>query len=199
MFMIATIQSIVSGIADPVRQLAGSPRSGNVNRSTVDAEADRRSPAAATWPPSFPHHGRPRKSSTTPTWSRPPRRAGSRGRRRPASGTRAQGRRSRGSSAIPPSRGIGRAWIRRAPPARSTTPSIRAMRPTAGVSSDARRRARAGSPRGPPGSLDCSFVPSPAEGAVERRLRSRRTASQSSTLTSCRKAGRLRRPSPGTM
>ena len=65
MFMIATIQSIESGM--PTQ--SGScwiPSSGNVKRSTWTPKPTAIA-AAEIWPPSFPHHGRPRKSSTTPT------------------------------------------------------------------------------------------------------------------------------------
>ena len=65
MFMIATIQSMVAGT--PTQ--SGSswlPRTGNVKRSTLTPKPTT-TPAAASCPPSFPHHGSPRKSSIAPT------------------------------------------------------------------------------------------------------------------------------------
>ena len=65
MFMIATIQTIVSGMptADGQRMDADERESEPVD---PDAEPGQNA-AAAAWPPSFPYHGRPRKSSTIPT------------------------------------------------------------------------------------------------------------------------------------
>ena len=65
MFMIATIQRIEAGMLTQ----SGSvwmPTSGNVKRSTWTPKPTAIA-AAETCPPSFPHHGSPRKSSTTPT------------------------------------------------------------------------------------------------------------------------------------
>src|SRR5207248_6611785 len=89
--------------------------------------------AAATWPASFCHQASPRKSSIAPTVvataapsSRP---RVSRERSRNASA----GTKIPKKSASPPSRGTARTLRRRAPGS-STTPSIRAIPPTAGVS-----------------------------------------------------------------
>ena len=132
MFMIATIQAIVSGIPTHSGS-ACTPRIGKVKRCTQIPKPVGIA-AAAICPPSFSHQTRPRKSSIAPTVvataipssrpfvSRPSGRNASAGTKIPK------------KSASPPSRGTEPRFTRRAP-GRSTTPSIRAIPPTAGVSS----------------------------------------------------------------
>ncbi len=132
MFMIATIQSTERVIPRP-RGSSWIPSTGNVKRWTQTPNATGIT-AAATWPPSFSHQRRPRKSSTAPTVVataapiRIPRVS------RPRSRNASAGTKMPRKSASPPSRGIGRRFSR-LPPGWSTTPSRRAIPPTAGVSS----------------------------------------------------------------
>ena len=132
MFMIATIQASVSGT--PAH--SGSewtPRSGNV-KWRIQIPKPVAIPAAASWPPSFSHQVRPRKSSIAPTAvataapsSRP--RVSPPRSRKPSDGTMIPKK-----SATPPRRGIGRRCTRRESGS-STAPRRRAMPPAAGVSS----------------------------------------------------------------
>ena len=90
--------------------------------------------AAAIWPPSFSHQTSPRKSSIAPTvvaTAIPSRRPFV---SRPSGRNASAGTKIPKKSASPPSRGTEPRFRRRAP-GRSTTPSIRAIPPTAGVSS----------------------------------------------------------------
>ena len=133
MFMIATIQTIVSGMPTHAGS-AWMPRNGNVKRSTQTPNHVGTA-AASSWPPSFSHQRSPRKSSMAPTVDRhrraeqePARVAAERQereRRHEDPEEERDARRAAGS-------GAGSA---RRPPGASTTPSIRAMPPTAGVSS----------------------------------------------------------------
>ena len=132
MFITATIPTIVSATPTGFGRSC-TPTTGNVNRCTHTPNQPAIA-AAATWPPSFSHQRRPRKSSTAPTVvataapSRMPRISLSSGRNASA-GTKIPRK-----SASPPSRGTPRGVERRPSSARSTTPSSRAMPPTAGVS-----------------------------------------------------------------
>src|SRR3569833_2334526 len=130
MFMIATIHRIVSG-APAHSGSAWMPSSGNVKRSTqipnhtgIDA--------ASNCPTSFSYQRSPRKSSIAPIVtataapsSRP--RVSCENGRNASPGTKMPRK-----SATPPSRGTGLRFSRR-PPGASTTPSTRALPPTAGV------------------------------------------------------------------
>ena len=132
MFMIATIQTIVSGTPSQAGS-AWMPMNGSVKRSTQIPKPVGIA-AATSCPPSFSYQRRPRKSSIAPTVtataapsSRPRVLAadveeGERRERRCRG--RARGRRAAGSELR----------FSRRPPGSSTTPSIRAIPPTAGVS-----------------------------------------------------------------
>ena len=130
MFMIATIQSTVSEMPTHSGNSC-TPSTGNVKRCTQMPKTVGIA-AAATWPPSFSHQIRPRKSSIAPT-SVATAAPSSRPRVSEPSGRNASaGTKIPKKSASPPSRGTGRRFSRR-PPGRSTTPSRRAIPPTAGV------------------------------------------------------------------
>ena len=130
MFMIATIQSTVSGTPAQLGS-AWMPRNGKVKRLTQTPKMVG-TDAATSWPASFWNQRRPRKSSITPTVtataapSRMPRFS------RPTCRNASDGTSSPRKSATPPSRGTGCTFTRR-PPGASTTPSRRATSPTAGV------------------------------------------------------------------
>ena len=139
MFMIATIQITVSGL--PTQPgIVCTPASGSV-KWLIQIPKPTGMAAAAIWPPSFSHGRRPRKSSIAPTVvataapSRIPR-ASLFSFRKARAGTITPRK-----SASPPSRGIGRVCSLR-PPGLSTTPSSRAIPPTAGVSSTTMTSAR---------------------------------------------------------
>ena len=106
MFMIATIQRIVSGTPTHSGR-ACTPRTGNVKRCTQSPKPVGIA-AARTWPPSFSHQTSPRKSSIAPTVvataapsSRP--RVSEPSGRNASAGTKIPKK-----SAIPPSRGTAR-------------------------------------------------------------------------------------------
>ena len=131
MFITATIQTIVSVIPTEAGR-STTPTNGNVKWSihTPDAQAIA---AAAICPASFGRGSSPRKSSIAPTThataapSRIPRIS------RSSDRNASDGTRIPRKIASPPSRGIGRLFSLRSP-GRSTTPSRRAIPPTAGVS-----------------------------------------------------------------
>ena len=132
MFMIATIQRIVSGTPTHSGS-ACTPTIGNVKRWTQIPKPVGIA-AAAIWPPSFSHQTRPRKSSIAPTrvaTAAPSRRPLV---SRPNGRNASAGTKIPKNSANPPRRGTG-LRLRRRMPGRSTTPSIRAIPPTAGVKS----------------------------------------------------------------
>ena len=131
MFITATIQITVNG-APTQTERSATPRNGNVKWSIQTPKIGGIEPAM-TWPPSFSHQRRPRKSSIAPTTV-----ATAAPTRRP----RTDRDRSRNASAgtmipkniaRPPSRGIGIRWTRRSS-GTSTAPSRRAIPATAGVS-----------------------------------------------------------------
>ena len=115
------------------------PRNGNV-KCEIQTPNPTGIAAAMSWPPSFCHQARPRTSSTAPTIVataapiRSPRISGPRW-RKASDGTKIPRK-----SASPPRRGTGRTLSRR-PSGWSTTPSLRAIPPTAGVSSTTIRNA----------------------------------------------------------
>ena len=131
MFITATIQTIVSGTPIPAGR-STAPKNGSVKWSIQTPKAVGIA-AAITCPASFGIGSSPRKSSTAPT---------THATAAPSRMPRISPERSRNASdgtmiprkiASPPRRGIGRRLTRRSS-GRSTTPSMRAMPPTAGVS-----------------------------------------------------------------
>ncbi len=125
MFITATIATTVS-VAPTANGSSWAPMNGNV-KLCIQTPAPTGIAAAKTWPASFSHQRRPRKSSIAPTVvataapSRIPRIS-------PPSGRNASaGTKTPMNSASPPSRGTPRGFARRPPSGRSTTPSRRAM------------------------------------------------------------------------
>ena len=134
MFITATIATHRQRDPDPRRQLVHADER---EREAVHPDAEHardRRPRASARRASPTSAGRGSRRSRRPS-SRPPRRAGSRASRRRAAGTRAPARRCRGRARCRRAAARVPALGRRPPSARSTTPSRRAMPPTAGVSS----------------------------------------------------------------
>ena len=130
MFMIATIQKIVSEMPTHSGR-ACTPSTGKVKRCTQIPKPAGIA-AAATWPPSFSHQARPRKSSIAPTSVATAIPSSSPFVSRPSGRNASAGTKIPKKSASPPRRGTARRLSRRAPGS-STTPSNRAIPPTAGV------------------------------------------------------------------